>query len=474
MKDIIRNYSLNFGYQIIVLLIPFISIPYLSRVLGPNNLGVESFTTSLTSIFISIVNAGTIIYSTRQVAALKSKKELLVTEVYNIVLFRFLLGLISIIIFIFIILHSKYLNIFLVQLVFLIASTFLDCTWYFIGKENFKLVVLRNLVIKIVGLLLILQFVKNQNDLINYVWINAITVLIPNISLLIPLFKEIGKPKRVYFSFRRLTELIGDIYPFFIMGIITQVYMNIDKIIVERNNLIYELGVYSQFIKSYSVFLAPITAVGTILMPRITTLIADKKEDSNKIIFFSSNFIFILCIPISLGLLSISNEFVSLFYGKEFSEYLLLFQLGIILIFTGSLSNIVVQQVIYPNKLEKIYNFALTISSIFRIILIIAFINIVGIYGPLIAYIMSEFALMSISIYKTKKYIDIFKIIINFNNLKIVIAGIVMFFIINLVNQNLMSLKIIIGAVVYIFMLYILKENLSVKITNHITPFLKR
>ncbi|WHX80024.1 oligosaccharide flippase family protein [Priestia flexa] len=469
MKDIIKNYSLNLGYQVIILLIPFISIPYLSRTLGPNNLGVEAYTTSVTAVFIAVVNAGTLIYSTRQVASLKNKKELLIKEVYNIILFRVLLAFGSLLVYFLMILQSEYFNVFLIQSVFLIASTFFDCTWYFIGKENFKLIVFRNLLIKFVGILLILQFVNDQSDLINYIWINAVTVLIPNISLILLLIKDIGMPKKSLFSIKELKKLIFSIYPFFIMGIITQVYMNVDKIIIEKHDLIYELGVYSQFIKSYSVFLAPITAVGTILMPRITNLVVDKKENGTKLINFSSNFIFVLCIPIFTGLIAISNEFVKLFYGEGFSEFLLLFQIGALLIFTGSLSNIVVQQVIYPNSLEKLYNKALVYASLIRIIIILISINIIGIYGALIAYVISELILMGICIYSTRSHVNIINLILNFNNLRILSAGATMFVFIKIINENMLVLKVLGGSIVYIVMLVLLKEQITIKIKKHIT-----
>src|SRR6476620_2290756 len=99
MKRIIHNYLYNLGYQLITLVIPFITIPYITRVLGPENLGIESYTLSVVSIFIAFATAGTTVYATRVVASLRDKREELNKEVYNVFAFRSLLGCFVIIIF---------------------------------------------------------------------------------------------------------------------------------------------------------------------------------------------------------------------------------------------------------------------------------------------------------------------------------------------------------------------------------------
>ncbi|MEH7250495.1 oligosaccharide flippase family protein, partial [Neobacillus niacini] len=169
MKKVIHNYIYNLGYQILTLVLPFITIPYLSRVLGPTNLGIESYTISLVNLYIAFANAGTATYGTRQVAFLKKDDNKVAIEVYNIVLLRFILSCISLFLFLYTVPNAKYQNLLLLQVIFLIASTFLDCTWYFIGKEQFKKLVARNVFIKIVGFVLTILLVKDEYDLIIFI-----------------------------------------------------------------------------------------------------------------------------------------------------------------------------------------------------------------------------------------------------------------------------------------------------------------
>jgi O-antigen/teichoic acid export membrane protein len=464
MNNLVKNYLLNLGYQLITVIIPFVTIPYLSRVLGPYNLGVESYTSSIIAIFIAITNAGTTIYSVRQVAFLKEDKKKLIKEIYNIQLLRLVISTLTLILLIVYIKDSEYKSIFLVQILLLLGSTVFDCTWYYIGKEKFKIIVLRNLAIKIMGLVLILIFVRNEEDLLVYIWISTLTIFIPNISLFYLMIREIGFPRRYYFSIRRINRMSKEMMPFFLMGIIAQVYMNMDKVILEKKGLIVELGYYSQFMKSYSVFLAPITAVGTILMPRLSN-INDNKTQSESIYIISSNFIFILCIPIIIGLYTISSDFVYIFYGSNFIEYEPLFKLGLFLIFTGSLSNIIIQQIILPNKLEKQYNLSLIISSVLRFIIIIIFLEKLGVFAAVIGYIIGEIILMSICSYKAKEIFEVKRIIYNKNNFKILISGVVMYFSLSLFNIPL-YFKVGFGFFIYVITLILLKENLVLLLIN--------
>ncbi|MEH7250496.1 polysaccharide biosynthesis C-terminal domain-containing protein, partial [Neobacillus niacini] len=250
---------------------------------------------------------------------------------------------------------------------------------------------------------------------------------------------EIGKPKRNYFSLKYFKELIVKLFPFILMGIIIQIYMNIDKILVEHRGTTYELGIYSQMVKSFNVFLAPITAIGTILMPHISNLKSDSnKEDQVNIVSMSSNFIIILGIAIFFGLNAIAKQFIPIFFGESFLKYIYLFQLGTLLIITGSLSNIVVQQIIYPNKKEMDYNISLIIAAIIKVLLILALIPYLGIYSALIAYISSEIFILIWCIYRTRNILDVVPLVINLNTMKVIFSGLLMYITVFFLNLGLL------------------------------------
>ena len=58
-KSIIKNYIYNAGYQLLLLVVPLVTTPYISRVLGPEGIGVYSYTTSIASYFVIFAVLGT-------------------------------------------------------------------------------------------------------------------------------------------------------------------------------------------------------------------------------------------------------------------------------------------------------------------------------------------------------------------------------------------------------------------------------
>lgn len=67
-KSITKNYIYNLSYQLLTLITPFITIPYLSRVLGPDGIGEYSFTFSVVTYFVLVANLGVSNYAQREIA----------------------------------------------------------------------------------------------------------------------------------------------------------------------------------------------------------------------------------------------------------------------------------------------------------------------------------------------------------------------------------------------------------------------
>lgn len=273
--------------------------------------------------------------------------------------------------------------------------------------------------------------------------------------------KEIGKPKREYFRISIVKVQFLKLVPFGIMALIIQCYMNIDRIILEYYQLTYELGIYSQFLKVINTTLAPITAVGTILLPRMSYLSAKSNNgETEKILALSTNIIIVISVGIFFGLEAISNQFVPLFFGREFKDFVGLFQLGILLVFTGSMSNILVQQLIIPNKKEKAYTVFLFIATIIRVVLVLTLINNIGIYSVMIAFILSEIFIIACCMLVVKKNHSIYNLFPFINIIKIFICGGIMCILVYSIQKNLV-VSVCIGVVTYTGGLILIKENFS-------------
>ena len=182
-KSIAKNYIYNLIYQMLTILLPLITTPYLSRVLGAENIGIYGYTISIVTYFILFGTLGVSMYGQREIAYLQDDKQKRSKAFWEIVFIRFITLSISIILF-FLIYgrdgdYAIYYRILIIQL---IANIF-DISWLFQGIEEFDKTVIRNLIVKFLSLVLIFVMIKTPDDLWKYFVIYVGAELIGNVFL---------------------------------------------------------------------------------------------------------------------------------------------------------------------------------------------------------------------------------------------------------------------------------------------------
>ena len=75
MKSLKKNFIYNITYQILVLIIPLITVPYVSRVVGVSGIGTYSYTYSVVYYFMIIAMLGLNNYGNRTIAMIRDDKE---------------------------------------------------------------------------------------------------------------------------------------------------------------------------------------------------------------------------------------------------------------------------------------------------------------------------------------------------------------------------------------------------------------
>ena len=156
-KSVSRNYIYNLAYEVLTVLVPLVTTPYVSRVLGANNIGIYSYTNSIVTYFMLFAALGTTVYARREIAYRQDDVEKKSIVFWEIVFLRLLLTIICVGLYIPYCLKSDYPSISLVQSIFVVTVAF-DITWFFQGMENFGVVVLRNSIVKILNIAFIFFF----------------------------------------------------------------------------------------------------------------------------------------------------------------------------------------------------------------------------------------------------------------------------------------------------------------------------
>ena len=169
-KSVAKNYIYNLSYQILAIIIPLITTPYLSRILGAENIGIYSYTLSITTYFILFGSLGVAMYGQREIAYVQKnikKRSITFCEIF---IMRLITLFISLLIFYFTFcLNGQYATYYKILMLEIIANA-IDISWFFQGLEEFKKTVIRNMIVKVISVICIFVFVKTSNDLNKYLY----------------------------------------------------------------------------------------------------------------------------------------------------------------------------------------------------------------------------------------------------------------------------------------------------------------
>lgn len=461
-KNVKKNYIYNLIYQLLVMFIPLLTTPYLSRVLGSENIGIYSYTLSITTYFILFGSLGVSMYGQREIAYNQDNKYE-VSKIFKEIFFlRLITLLFSIIIFYVVFcLNGKY-KIYYFIFLFEIIATIFDISWFFQGIEEFKKTVIRNILVKLISLICIFTFVKTNMDLDKYILIYVLSILFGNLSLWIYVPKYIVK---VHFKDLNIFKHFRPTIAIFIPQIAIQIYTVLDKtmlgtIIIDKS----EVGYYEQAQKIIKLLMAIATSLGTVMMPRIANTFA--KGDFKKLKEYMNNsfsFIALLTYPLMFGIISISYKFVPLFFGEGFDKVApLICIISPIIVFIG-LSNVTGTQYLLPTNQQKKFTLSVVCGALINFFLNLILIKKFSSIGASVATVIAEFCVIAIQFYLIRNEIKIINIIKL--SYKYFISSIIMFivsvFVGNYINNYLLSIitQVICSGVVYFIVLIILKDK---------------
>ncbi len=448
MKSTNKNFLYNLVYQIFIFIIPLFTIPYVSRVLGANNIGIYAYTYSIISYFMLAAMLGINNYGSREIAKAGENIKLRSQKFFSIYFLQLICTVIMCILFILFYFIIEYDNkkILLIQFIYLISCAF-DINWYFFGVEKFKITISRNIIIKIISLILIVILVKLNNDLWKYTLILSLSTLISQLYLWLFIRKEVKYEK---VSVKEIFSHLKKCLILFIPVIAYSVYRIMDKTMIGYFSNTFQLGNYENAEKIITIPISFITALGTVMLPHMAKTddysFSKKITDSFKLCFF-------MLFPISVCLLVIADDFSTVFFGNEFIYSANLIKILIITVLFSGVTNVVRTNYLIPKSKDRVYVISTIYGALVNFVLNIIFIKKYGAYGACIGTIAAEMIVMLYQIEKTRSNIEYY------NNIKSVIPflvkSVIMGIIIYLVNyfniSNILikvSIQVLLGVII--------------------------
>ena len=401
---VIKNYLYNVVYQILLLLVPLITVPYISRVLGPDLVGINSYTNSWMTFFLLVGQMGIALYGNREVAYHREnpiERSQIFWGIELLQVMTIMSALITYLIAVFLF-STTFKEYFLLQSLWIIAAG-VDVSWYFMGMENFQRIVFRNMLVKLTSVVLIFFLIKGHDDLGKYIALLGLSNLIGNLTLWPYLRDEIKwVPIRTWHPFKHF-------YPallLFIPTITTQVYQVVNRLMLGRMSTQNQLGQFQNADQIIKVVLAIATASGQVMLPHIANKFS--KGDIKGIresLYNSFDFITAIVVPMMFGVMAIAEPFAPWFLGSEFNNAgrLMMIEAPIIL-FIGW-SNVTGTQYLMPISRTKEYTISVTIGAVVNVITNLLFIAKWGANGAALATSISEFSVTAVQLMYIKSTI---------------------------------------------------------------------
>ena len=457
---VIKNYLYNVVYQILLLLVPLITVPYISRVLGPELVGINSYTNSWMTFFMLVGQMGIALYGNREVAYHRENPIERSKIFWGIELLQEITTTCALIAYLGAVLlfSTTFKEYFLLQSFWIIAAG-VDVSWYFMGVENFQRIVFRNMLVKLASVALIFLVVKGNNDLGKYIALLGLSNLVGNLTLW-PYLKDEIKwvPISTWHPFRHF-------YPallLFVPTITTQVYLVVNRLMLGRMSTQSQLGQFQYTDQIIKVILAVVTASGQVMLPHIANKFS--KGDVKGIrdsLYNSFDFITAIAIPMMFGIMAIAKQFAPWFLGKQFNDAGILMMIEAPVILFIGWSNVTGTQYLMPINRTKEYTVSVTVGAVINVIANLFLIALWGARGATLATDISEFAVAAVQLVYIRQTISRRKL---FGQMwKYLLSGGIMFIItyrlamiMNMTIPNL-AIEVIIGAVIYIIGIFILR-----------------
>lgn len=474
-----KNFLLSTIYQILMVLLPFITAPYVSRVLGAELIGTYSFTNSINIYFVLLTALGTASYGLIEISKVRDNNKDRSKVFFNIMLIKIITFSLCLALWLFLIFFYKEFKYEFIILSIPIMTSLFDISWFYLGIEKVKYTVFQNALFKIIGVILIFTLVKTKADFLLYIFILVFSTLCGNLTMFIYLPKFLTKisKKDIDIKYHFKNTIV-----YFIPTIATSLYTVLDKTLIGAiTNDQLENGYYEQATKIITIIKTMVfVSINSLLSSRISYLFTLHKEEEIKDkIKFALNYVLVFGLGSLFGLIGISKPFVPLFFGDGYEKVIYFLMLMAPLIILIGISNLVGALYYNPAGYRKKSSKFLLIGALVNVVLNSIFITFLKGYGAIIASIIAEGLIAFLYIKYSNNFVT-FKMIVKLGYKKL-ISGLIMLGVILpmafFINNDILAffLILILGALVYISSLFLLKDEFVISsFKKYILPKLKR
>ena len=455
---VIKNYLYNLSYQILTIILPIITVPYVTRIFTSEALGNYGFYNSIVSYFSLFAMLGIGIYGTKQIAAARNVS----STFWNIYAIQLIASLLALFVYSMTLLSiPKMSGIIPIILGIGLLTKMIDISWLFTGKEDFKKITLRNTMVKVAGVISIFTFIKSSEDLYLYIFLIVIFDFLGQFVMWIPAKKFIKRPS---FDTKIIKKNLHPIVLLFLPQVAISLYVVLDRTLLGLLGSYSDVGIYEQGQKLTSILLTVVSSLGAVMLPRVANLLSERKEkEAQNMVRFSFILYNLIIFPMIFGLIAINEVFIKIFLGENFQDVKYVLYIIVFNIMFIGWTNILGYQVLVVRNKNKEFMLSTTIPAIVSVAVNITVIPFFGYIGASITSVVVEFLVFAIQWYYSRNIINK-NLLFNKDLTKIICSSLVMFGVVMLCKIMLgfdgivgLVIYLVVGGISYLAMIFLLK-----------------
>ena len=475
-KSLRVNAFLNSLQTLLNLIFPLITFPYVSRILSVDGIGKYNFSNSIVSYFLLIAGLGINRYAVREGAKIRNDRNKFsefASRIFTINLCSMFISYILLFILLKFVptlrIYESAILIFSTQIFFTTIGT----DWVYTIYEEYGYITIRNVIFKLISIVLLLMFVRKKNDYLNYV---AISVFSSTGSYILKFFhaKKICSI-RIVWKFNWKEYLIPIMVIFGTMAAVT-IYVSSDITILGflKNN--YVVGLYSISTKIYGMLGPMLSATMAVTIPRLAMMMGQNKREEYLILLDKLlQTMIVIITPASLGLIMTSKYIILLIAGNNYLRSTSSLQILSLALFFGTINTIFVECVLIPAKRERQTLISAVLSACLNVLLNFILIPSLAENGAALTTVLSELAAMFSNYYFSRDIVaSIFLKKEFWKNFFSVVFGCVGIFMFSFSIDYYLKLNLIIklfilvigSALIYIIILRIVNNKMVNEIIN--------
>lgn len=404
------NYILNLINTGSQMLFPLLTFPYACRVIEAEGIGEVSFFTSIISYISLFTCLGIPTYAIREIARVRNDIVAMNRTAVEILSLHLLLTVVGYLVVAVLCLTVPQIkeNIPLFLLLSLsIFFTAIGCDWFYQGIEDFKYITVRGLIVKSVSVALLFLFVRTKEDLLLYGAYTVVGILGGNLFNFIRLRKYVHKKYVVLKKLHPFRHIIP-VLQVFTFSIITSIYLQLNPVLLGFMKDTLAVGYFTASTKLMMLVLQLSTCLGAVMMPRVSHLLAEKKEaDFQVLIQKSYDFTLCLSLPLTTGLIATSPLIIRMLCGEEFLPAIPASQILAPIVLMVAVSNVIGMQVLYPKGKINIVILCCGIGAVTDLVLNCCLVPSFSFIGTSVSYLGAELATTLSMLLIGRKYLSI-------------------------------------------------------------------